>query len=206
MVNDDPADIIRQIDEAIQPGPDAATWTPQAGPEGSGWACSDPGTMLAVLLGTDGTEVVEIDRHEPGDDIAKLVGDPLVDRMSHLTGLDFWVGDSSQGNCSFNQCASAFLLKLLRDAVSGDYAVNDDDRDHIKKLLDSKQWAPVVHGPCLITGVDQSRPGPLPETFRRWFDKLVSAVSERQAELVRTVLDQLGISADRVEEITIFTL
>lgn len=110
--------------------------------------------MYAVLLGFEQIQTVEIGRKNPGNDISRLVGDPLFDCMRHITGVDFWVGDSSLLTRPLNQLATWFFDTLLQDVRSGDYATSDSDRAHVSSLLDHSDWMPVIHGPSLITGVN----------------------------------------------------
>jgi hypothetical protein len=211
VVNND-RDIIAEIDEAIQHGPDAATWNAQPTSDADPWVKWDavPGKMTALLLAMEGLEAVEISRDNPGEDIAKFVGDPLFGRMRHIGGVDFWVGNNSERTSTVNEGATKFLGDLLSDVVSGDYAASDVVRAHVQQLLASPQGAPVIHGPCLLTGVDEvgTHPGPLDESFRAWLRKTLYQVAQRrfEREIVRAALAQLGIPEDMIDRVTIVRL
>ncbi|GLZ28104.1 hypothetical protein Lesp02_02940 [Lentzea sp. NBRC 105346] len=192
------ADIIDQIDEVTEPGPDAATWTSEPEAGDAGWMEPEPGKMHALMLWQDGAEIVEINCDDPSSDITELVGDPVAERMPLLTGLTAWVGDNSLTGPP-NPGATGFLDELLRDAISGDYAVSDADRDRVTELLAHPDKAPIVHGPCLVTGTDDSgdRAGPLNDAFRHWFARYIqTGVQQRaeEAERVRQALAGLGLN------------
>lgn len=193
------SNVIDRIDELT--GPDAATWTatPQAT---SQWDASDPNTMKAILLRHDGPEIVEIRRDQPFEDIAGLVGDPIPERVQYLPDVLFWVGDNSQQTSGFNQGASDVLGLLIDDAASGDYATSDRGRDHAQKLIDDPSFAPVIHGPALITGVvDGSEPGPLSEALTHWFGNLVDQMVHNALETLVAAINEAGLHVVHIANI-----
>ncbi|MFJ8815248.1 hypothetical protein [Amycolatopsis thermoflava] len=172
-------------------------------------------TMQALLLGTEAAQLLEISRNHPGRDIARLVGDPLIDRMSHLTGLDIWVGDNSLATHPVNDGASRFLAALLQAVLVGDYTASEHDRAHVARLVRNPGWAPVIAGPALVTGVDDNGDTcPLPEAFTSWLHRMFRQASDAQQAAVNEVLGQLpqvlrqlGLSPEReLGGITIFDL
>ncbi|MGW4591951.1 hypothetical protein ACWEKJ_31925 [Amycolatopsis thermoflava] len=172
-------------------------------------------TMQALLLGAEAAQLLDISRHHPEHDIARLVGDPLIDRMSHLTGLDIWVGDNSLATHPVNHGASRFLAALLQAVLVGDYTASEHDRAHVARLVRNPDWAPVIAGPALITGADDhGDTAPLPEAFTTWLHRMFQRATTAQHNAVNEVLQQLphmlrqlGLPADReLGDITIFRL
>ncbi|GGM73633.1 hypothetical protein GCM10012275_50460 [Longimycelium tulufanense] len=211
MANSGLHDLMERIDdvtteESTESGPDAATWTPN--PDEDPDESDNPDTMLAISLGMDHVEVIEIDRHNPGPDVDRLVGDPLRERMHHLRGVDFWVGENSLTTSTLNVCASLFMEQLLRDVASGDYAASDRERAHVRGLLKCPEGPPVISGPCVVTGVDESGSGlgPFDESFRYWFGNFLAKAGQLQEQRILALLTELGIPPEQIGQIAIIEL
>lgn len=160
-----PDDIIDAIAEVIDLGPDAATWRPEPAV-----APSDD-RFSAVFLGTHQGEVFVTNREQVSDRIRQLVGDPFIGHVELVTGVDFWFGDDGMVTSGLNVVASHAIGALLRAVADGDYATSDDDREHARALLADPGAAPLLFGPCVVTGVNRAGtdPGPLGDTFWTWF-------------------------------------
>jgi hypothetical protein len=148
--------------------------------------------MTAIYIGMTEIDTPIIRRAEPHTDISKLVGDPFTNLIRHLRDVGFWVGDNSDATSGFNAAATAFLERLLRDVTEGVYAASDQDRDYARTVLDRSN-ALAIHGPCLITGIDDTgQPAAHGETFQHWFEN-IGAEAAYIAQ-VREVVEQLGLS------------
>jgi hypothetical protein len=172
-------DIINAIDEAIEPGPDAMHWT--SAPDEP----SSAGGSFGAILIRDQAEEVSL-RPNVNSPLRELVGDPHVDHFEPVTGLDFWFGDESRFTSGPNLIATRLMRAVIKAVVTGDYAASDDDREHARELLSTPL---VIHGPCLITGVDGAEPGPLPDAFLSWGTRMASY---RQEQLLDRLAAALG--------------
>lgn len=207
MTEESAPDIVDQIDALAEPGDDAATVTATGGHEIPEWNKPSPGNMTAVLLDMSRAAVVEISQADPGQDLARLVGDPFFNRIRHLATTTFWVGDNSEANAPLNQPATRFLHELLSDVQDGAYVASDTERQHVRQLLAHRDGVPVIHGPCLITGADTAgEPGPLSENFQNWFTALLKKAAQLRDEIGQAIADTLGIPADMLDRITIIGL
>ncbi|ALG06326.1 hypothetical protein AOZ06_04765 [Kibdelosporangium phytohabitans] len=135
-----------------------------------------------------------------------MVGDPRIDCLREITGTDIWVGDDSVFSHPRNQLATLFYTMLLKDITTGDYAASDDDRNHIRELLAHKDFVPVIHGPCLVIGVNHhGDTAPLSENFRHWFEKFLNRVStERNPVIRRALAAATGVPPALVDNIITF--
>jgi hypothetical protein len=195
-MHDNERDIIDQIDEVTEPGPDAMHWAPEHGDE-------SPNTFTAVLLGMDSGGLVTLDPATADETVAELVGDPYLDHLEPISGVDFWVPDNGMATSRPNIVATHVFGNLVRDVADGDYATGDNDREHARALL---ARVPVLFGPCLVTGVNSAGdgPGPLTDAFWSWFDryagKVLDAVTGRH---IAAVLRRHGIPPEAVGQIVI---
>jgi hypothetical protein len=205
-------DIIDQIDNALTD--DAASWTATGAHETPQWNRPAPGAMTAVLLGVTSAHPIEISRTNPGEDRSRLVGDPFVDRVRHLDAVGLWVGGNSVATAPVNTNATRFLHHLLSDVRDGDYIASDHEREHVRQVLADPDAAPVIHGPCLVTGVDaEGEPGELDANFQHWFTQvlaIVAEIAERHHAIAHdighAVAQALGIPPDRIGQVVVIGL
>ena len=155
-----------------------------------------PWTVL--LLGPEQGKPLELNPGDPLATIRTQIGG-AVNRVRHLHGMDFWVGDDSVASSSVNEGATNLLSMLLSAAASGDIPVSTQERAHAQRMLTCE---PVLHGTCLVTGVDaHSNPIGLPDLFWNWFLGVFNA-ARAQAAVDRIVQ---GL-ADQGVEITVIGL
>lgn len=183
-MHNDERDIINRIDQAIEHGFDAMRWTPDTPRDTE----TSSGAFGAILI-RDRAEQVILSGDTDGE-VRELVGDPNVDHFEPITGLDFWFGDESLFTSGPNLMATRLLRALINAVVSGEYAASDDDRDYARELS-----APfVIHGPCLITGVDGTTPAPLPDAFYSWGEQAISYRREQVMERLTAALEAMGLT------------
>ncbi|MCK2240051.1 MULTISPECIES: hypothetical protein [unclassified Crossiella] len=197
MSTHDRPDIIRQIDALTGPGPDAATWNSTDTHQASLPDPPSPETMIAILLGMDHIEIVAINQARPEEDAARLLEDPIIECTRLLAGVGIWFGNDSTRAHLPNSGANETLNLLLQDVAAGDYAVSDTDRERILALLAHPEHIPVIHGPCLVTGIDSNgQPAPLGETFQHWFGTTFPATDTAGDAMGRWLIDHLHSSAE----------
>ncbi|WNV83119.1 hypothetical protein [Umezawaea sp. Da 62-37] len=197
-------DIIDRIDALTD---DAATWSAGGEHTHTWWATATEGAIAAVELSTAGLGSVELSETEPDGDIARRIGDPGVDRISPLYRVQFWVGGNSMATCPVNTGATTFLHRLLIDVRDGDYVASDAEREHARTLLDTPDTLPMIHGPCLITGVgEDSSAGPLEENFQGWFTTLLDQLVQMRHELLDAIAREIGVPADRLGGLVFLSL
>lgn len=207
MTEESDPDIVDQTDAFAESSDDATTSTATGGHEIPEWNKPSPGNMTAVLLDMSRAAVVEISQADPGQDLARLVGDPFFNRIRHLDTTTFWVGDNSGANAPLNQPATRFLHELLSDVRDGAFVASDAERQHVRQLLAHRDGVPVIHGPCLITGADaDGEPGPLSENFQDWFAALLKKAARVRDEIGLAIADVLGVPADMLDRIVILGL
>lgn len=184
----DEHDIIGRIDDLTSP--DAMRSTPAGGAD-------EHDGVRALFLGAEGPSVIHLDADDITGDIARRVGDPFIDRMGYLGIADFWVGDNSLSTSPRNVGASFVLEQAMRDAASGDLAIPDVFRDHLRKVLTDPYWAPVIHGPCVLVGACEPETVSLPDHIIDWFDRLARDTHIASLiQLVDEALSGVGIDAD----------
>jgi hypothetical protein len=206
MVDSDQRDIIDEIDEVTEPGPDAATCTPRCTPDEFPWIQTEPGEMAAVMLGIHDGRVVSISRENPAADITASVGDPDIDHVRHFEHLAIWFGTHAPGTHEVDTGATAFLNYLLHDVVSGDYAVSDAERERVLEVLAGPE-APVLHGPCMVTGItDAGTAQQLDDTFTHWFSRIFERMALLRESIARTAIARLGFPEEFIEHVTIIPL
>jgi hypothetical protein len=194
-----PDDLTDAIDKVTQPGPDAATWTAERPSAGSA------DSFDAVYLGIRHSEVFPTNRRDADARISRMVGDPYVDHIEPVTGVDFWVGDRSQFLSPLNVIASHAIGALLRAVVAGDYAASDDDRDYARALLNSENTTLLLFGPCVMAGVTHAGDlGPLPEAFWPWLTRYLQKVdTARLGRRVREVMRDQPVRIEVIHRIVI---
>lgn len=181
------SDLVGRIDELTSP--DAMRSAPPADSGAKG--------VTALLLGMDDPTIIQLDRDDITGSLAHHVGDPMIDRIGYLGIVDFWVGDNSLFTSSFNEGASFVLDAALRAASSGDLAVPDRVHDHVRNLIADPSWQPVIHGPCVVTGVDGPDTVAIPDSFEHWFRRLATDMRiQHVMERVTRALADIGIEAD----------
>ncbi|HET6285696.1 MAG TPA: hypothetical protein VFG15_02960 [Amycolatopsis sp.] len=187
-------DIITAIDDLTN---DAATWSAAPDDHMPSWAKADGGRMIAVELGITGPAFPQLSASDPAPDIAKLIGDPGVRSYRHLSGMQFWIGRNSVSALPVNEGATKLLRYLLAAVRDGHYIASDADRDNARALLGAAGGGPVIHGPCLVTGVaDDGGAAPLDENFRDWFTEVLETVAEQHALFIaEAIARQLGAEA-----------
>lgn len=194
-------DITDQIDAVLA---DAATWNAADEHPRPGWMTPEPGAMTAVELTMSGAGLVDISEAEPEGDIARRIGDPAVNRISHLRRVQFWVGDTSAATSPVNTPATRFLHELLTDVRDGRYIASDAERDHARALLAEPDSLPVIHGPCLVTGVgDGGSAAPLEDNFHSWFTGIVARGLE---SLINALAREIGIPPEQISHIAVIPL
>lgn len=151
------------------------------GPDAMRWAPDRDEAMPALLLGMDQAYLIQISQRDPMAAITARVGDPVATRLWQTSRLGFWVGDNSQSSSGRNDWATAVFHALLRAIAAGDYAVSDRERDRVRRLLATPSHQPVLHGPCLITGMTGDQPTALPDGFLRW---LRHSLNEAAAQVI----------------------
>jgi len=199
MDNDDPdtddPDIVDRIDEPTEPGPDAATWTPDNTPAQPQWTQPSPGSMVALLITRRGPTVVQLARDDPREQMSRLLDDTRIKPLTHLSGVGFWVGCSAHSPKDPNYSASVLLADVLDDAVNGDYVIADKDRDRILDTLDDPAEPPLIHEPCLLTGIDaDGTPAALPDALARWIERAMQRHQAEIAEAISTLAAHAGIN------------
>ncbi|GAA2678981.1 MULTISPECIES: hypothetical protein [Actinosynnema] len=196
-------DIIDRIDALTD---DAASWSATGEHTQSRWATPAPGAMTAVELAMNGVRPADISLTDPASDIVRLVGDPGVDRIVPLRRMQLWVGkDSATG--PVNTGATTFLHRLLAAVRDGRYVAGDAERDHVRALLDTPDRLPVIHGPCLITGVGtEGSPASLDENFTSWFTGVLDGVAQLRQALAIAVVQELGIPSEAIDHIVVIPL
>ncbi|MFI6029505.1 hypothetical protein [Amycolatopsis magusensis] len=194
-------DIVDQIDALTE---DAASWSATGEHAGSLWSQPAPGAMTAVELAMTGGAPIEISATEPVAAIAARIGDPFIDRISHLRRVAFWVGGNSVAHHPVNTGATTFLHHLLADVRDGNYVASDDERDHARLLLTAGNL-PEIHGPCLVTGIadDGDTPAPLDENFQGWFTGVLDELAQRRASLVHAIARELGLSLEQLDGVSV---
>lgn len=202
MHEDDNRDIIDEIDALTD---DAANWSADGGHSQAEWATPAPGAMTAIELSMEGAGPVDISEADPGRDIARLVGDPGVDRLRHLRRVQFWVGDNSVDTSPVNIGATRFLHRLLAAVRDGHYIASDAARDHARALLDNPDDLPVIHGPSILTGVgDDGGAAPLDENFQDWFGELIDRIA--QLHPLAALAEQIGIPLEQISHISVLII
>uniref|UniRef100_UPI003F49574D hypothetical protein n=1 Tax=Amycolatopsis sp. CA-096443 TaxID=3239919 RepID=UPI003F49574D len=145
------------------------------------WAEPGLGSMIAIELGTTEAgpdRIVDVDVDAVAAIVGRIAvpfGDPSVSPMPALFRVAFWVGGNSQYNWAVSENAGAtnFLHHLFAAVRDGDYPAEDRERDFARSQLDRSD-RPVIHGPCLVTGLalDHETPEPLGEAFAAWYRDL----------------------------------
>lgn len=188
-------DIIDRIDALTE---DATSWSATGDHTRTWWATPAAGAMTVLKWNMIGAGPVDISATAPGRDIARHVGDPGVDRISYLRRLQFWVGSNSVATSPVNDGATRFLHQLLADIRDGRYIASDHERDHAGDLLDAPDL-PLIHGPCLVTGVgDDTAAAPFDENFEGWFTALLDEIAQLHTSLVTAVARETGIPLEQI--------
>ncbi|GAB3162081.1 hypothetical protein GCM10027258_80380 [Amycolatopsis stemonae] len=198
-------EVIEEIDALTA---DAASWSATGEPAHPWWVKPSPGAMTAVELTMTGPGPIAISATDPYTAIADRIGDPFVDRISHLRRVSFWVGGNSVAHQPLNVGATKFLHHLLADVRDGHYIASDTERDHARVLL-AAGTLPEIHGHCLITGVadDDDTPAPLGENFQSWFTHLLDQLAQIRAEaLTEAVVRALGLPPELRDRIAVVSL
>ncbi|WP_344041572.1 ATP-binding protein [Saccharothrix xinjiangensis] len=204
MHEPDGPDIIDRIDDLTA---DTASWTASGEHTLPSWAVSAEGATTAIELGMDGVGRVDISLTDPDGDIARLVGDPHVDRITHLRRVQMWIGGDSVATSPVNTGATRFLRRLFTDVRDGHYVATDEEHDHVRALLDKPDSIPVVHGPCLVTGVGpDGGAAALDENFHDWFTNLLDDIAHRRQALVAAVVNALGIPPELIDHVVLIPL
>lgn len=190
MHNDDEIiDLIDKIDALIGHG---AGWT-ATGADHPLRSAPDSGSITAISLADD-PGPVKISETDPRRDIKRLVGQPSLDALRHLRHVQLWVGDNSRVTHPVNEGATRFLHDLLVAIRDGHYAASAVERDHARVLLDHPANMPIVHGPCVITGVaPDGEPGPLDNALQDW----ITEQAARHAR-IKNVFRDLFSAADQI--------
>lgn len=200
MIEHGHPDIIDRIDALTD---DAASWSPTGAHSQPWWVTPASGAMTAVELSMFSSGPIDISQNNPGLDIARHVGDPGVNRINHLRKVALWVGDNSVAGSPVNAGATRFLHHLLADVRDGRYIASDQERDHARALLDIPDDLPVIHGPCLVTGVgEDGAAAPLDENFQTWFSALLDELAELSKSLVAVVAREIGIPLEQIGHVT----
>ena len=170
---------------------------PDGTPAVPAWADPMTGTTAAILIDTSGVSVVGIGKSESlADVLIRVVGDPFVNRVAHLYGVDCWVGDNSLAASPHNRIATQIMHQLIRDVHEGRYVATDHDRVHAHYLLAKIEEVLDFHGPFLITGASHSDSVvPLDENFRRWFTAGTGDITAIRHSLRTIVATECGIPA-----------
>jgi hypothetical protein len=164
------------------------------------WADPTTGTTAAILITTSGISVVEVRRAEATSAFAtRVVGDPCTNQVSHLYGVDCWVGDNSKITSGMNRIATQVMYQLIRDVHDGDYVATDRERAHAHGLLANLDGLLEFHGPFLITGASTTDSAvSLDENFRRWFTAGTGDITQIRDSLRTIVATERGIPAGEV--------
>ena len=198
MPEHDASDIVDQIDHLTD---DAATWSKSGADDLSQWNDLPPGVMAAILLDVTRGGKIKISRADPVPDLVRLVGDPLIDRITPLDAVQVWVGKNSVAAAPANQGATRFLHDLLSDVRDGHYLASDTERETVRTLLDGPDGPLTIHGSCVITGAtDIGEPGPLGENFHTWYTATVNEINDQHAMIraARAVAAALGLPVEGI--------
>ena len=156
-------------------------------------------SMRVLVLPTEGgLSMVEISAGQAGAVLPGLLDDPVVARRCALPGLEFWVGDSAPDG-EVNRGASLMLMLLLQDVAAGKYELDVVSRARAAQQLASTDWAKVIRGTCVVTGLDDAGvvPAPLGEPFWRWLGLvLVEAHDYGKTEAAQVIAACLGLEID----------
>lgn len=165
------------------------------------------GTFDALYLGEHEGGVIEWTYGDKPGRLADLVGDPLIQCINIVDGVDLWVGDASGIKSGLNIVASHLYSNLLRDVAAGRYAAGVEDRARARALLSSEDFAPLVFGPCVLLGLHPRNgvaSGPLPDEFWNWFvdysDKLDA---QRLAMRIAAAIRAQGIRIDLIRQVVL---
>ncbi|MGW4527789.1 hypothetical protein [Amycolatopsis sp. NPDC004378] len=196
--------IVDQINALTE---DAASWNATGEHTHPWWATPAPGSMTAVELTMTDSGPIEISETNPRPAIDDRVGDPFVDRITHLYRVAFWVGGNSVARHPINVGATRFLHHLLADVRDGNYVASDRERDHARALLDSGDL-PVIHGPSLVTGIadDHETPAPLNENFQSWYSGLLDELAQLRRSLAHAIAREAGIPVERLGGVAVVSL
>ncbi|RAS59478.1 hypothetical protein C8D87_11490 [Lentzea atacamensis] len=185
MREHDQQDITDRIDALTN---DAASWSADGQHTVPRWATAAPGAMVAIALDMFGARPVEISATNPARDIARHVGDQFCSLIPALRKVQFLVEMRDQTSESVNPGATVLLHQLLADVRDGHYIASDGERGYVRAVLDL-DTAPVIHGPCLITGLgDDGAPAPLDDNFQAWFSGLLAEIAQRRAQLATAIV------------------
>lgn len=152
-------------------------------------------TITALLLAADGPRLVELESNDLSESVQRLVGDPMIDCLRPASDLELWVGDNSLATSARNVGASWVYEQVIRAIARGDLPGTSADRTHASYLIESSNWKPVIHGPCLVTGLDGPAIAELPRGFLTWFNRLASAViADELAQRLQEATAELGFT------------
>ena len=187
---------------------DAASWNASGSHAVPPWGTPAAGHMTSIYLplinaGTPDLSTVEISAAKPFHDIARLVRDPSVNQIQHLRTVQFWIGDNSLAAQPVNLSATRFLYQMLMDVRDGRYIASDRERGHAGSLLATPDDLPVIHGPCLVTGIGANHgPGELDENFQSWLTTLHDEITRTRA-LIAAIATATGLAPDQIDLIVI---
>ena len=91
------------------------------------------------------------------------------------------------------------LMLLLQDVAAGKYGLDVVSRARAAQRLASTDWAEVIRGTCVVTGLDDAgvEPAPLGEPFWRWLGLvLVEAHDYGKTEAAEVIAACLGLEID----------
>lgn len=192
MPEDAEQDIVEQIDTLTD---DAASWSAHGERSQPWWATPEPGSMTAITLDMTRVRPAQISESNPVRDIARHVGGPFCPLSTALRKVQFHVGVSSSVRDPVNTHATNLLHLLLVDIRDGRYIASDAERDYARRVLE-RGAAPVIHGPCLITGSGtDGAPARLDDNFQSWLDALLEEIAERhvqRATVIGVALEGIG--------------
>ncbi|MDT7789859.1 MAG: hypothetical protein QOF58_8278 [Pseudonocardiales bacterium] len=177
---------------------DAATWSTGGDHTSPRWATASPGSMAAIALDMISARPAEISETNPARDIARHVGDPFCPLFTALRKVQFHVGVRSSVRQPLNTLATKLLYLLLLDIRDGRYIASDAERDYARSVLELDA-APVIHGPCLITGAtEDSAPAPLDDNFQSWLSALLEEIAQHRAKRVAALAAAIGIALEGI--------
>jgi hypothetical protein len=193
-------DIINRIAELSA---DAATWTANEEDHRPSWAKTSPGALATVAITMDRAKPLEISEADPAGDIAHHLGASEVTEIGGLRHVGIWVGADSATTDKRNNHATQCLHELFTTVRDGDYIASDKERDQVRGLF-ATDTLPVIHGPCLITGLDRDGGvAPLDDNFHAWFAALLTDMRPSPQAVIERVLGALGIPPEEIGDVVV---
>ncbi|RLK54842.1 hypothetical protein CLV68_5231 [Actinokineospora cianjurensis] len=141
-----------------------------------------PNTYDAIVIDGDTCASVVMEPDTLFRHMLTMVSDPAATCLQVNDTIGFWVGKDSADHFDRSPAANYVLERMLSDIAVGAYPDTEETR-----LAAVARFAgpgvPVLHGPCVITGMglDERVLAPLSAVFWDWFEPVQEVMDQLRA-------------------------